>query len=317
MRALTRVIPLLSRLAVPRPYTRPLSVLSPQAQCVPMPARHTYTDMLSPPTDKLHDFSDLPMPHCLIAHSINAQSLEDRLDRWQYLAEEFPEHPAVAFHYGETLVALLDYDGALRVWDTVLKYPATRTEYFKDLYARVEHHVQQERKRVAQVEAADAVQTEGVFHKWSPIKPIPADLTSWKPSLDIDITAWNKVKNNPEVLERFLRLWSIETGQVENLYSFSEGVTKSLIHLGFLPALMEHQDQDTSRTVSFLLEEQKKVVELIMDRVDHKKDAITPEFLCELQSRFVKFARFNTITPINRPYLKVSCITVSCIPSFS
>jgi hypothetical protein len=55
--------------------------------------------------------------------------------------------------------------------------------------------------------------TTNVFHKWAPIKPIPADMLKWKPPLEaFNINKWNEVKNAPDTLLKFQRLWSIETG---------------------------------------------------------------------------------------------------------
>lgn len=67
--------------------------------------------------------------------------------------------------------------------------------------------------------------TEGVYHKWSPIKPIPKDMLECRPTYkDSKHDMWLEAKKDPNFLLHLQRLWSIETGMVENLYSISEGV---------------------------------------------------------------------------------------------
>jgi hypothetical protein len=74
------------------------------------------------------------------------------------------------------------------------------------------------------VEADEMAQTEGLVHKWAPLKPLADKMLTWKPGTDINNSGWNVVKKKKSTLTRLYRLWSIETGKVELLYSIPVGV---------------------------------------------------------------------------------------------
>jgi hypothetical protein len=72
--------------------------------------------------------------------------------------------------------------------------------------------------------ADEMAQTEGLVHKWAPLKPLADKMLTWKPSTDSNNSGWNVVKKKKSTLTRLHRLWSIETGKVELLYSIPVGV---------------------------------------------------------------------------------------------
>lgn len=61
-----------------------------------------------------------------------------------------------------------------------------------------------------------------VFYRWSPIKPLPDELFLYNSS--INVARWQQVLTSPENIMKLQRLWSVETGMIERLYSFDEKV---------------------------------------------------------------------------------------------
>lgn len=88
-------------------------------------------------------------------------------------------------------------------------------------------------------------------HTWRPIEDLP---DGWESSLRNEqthamIRVWHdqaeelqKKDLYNDFLARLRRLWSIETGVIEGLYSLSDGVTKTLIEKGLDAALITHSD---------------------------------------------------------------------------
>jgi hypothetical protein len=88
-------------------------------------------------------------------------------------------------------------------------------------------------------------------HIWRPIEDLP---DGWESSLRNEqthamIRVWHEQAEEMQkkdlyndFLGRLRRLWSIETGIIEGLYSLSEGVTKTLIEKGLDAALIKHSD---------------------------------------------------------------------------
>ena len=88
-------------------------------------------------------------------------------------------------------------------------------------------------------------------HKWQPIDDLPA---GWESSLvnkqtHAMVQVWHEQADelqNKDLYKDFLsklrRLWSIETGIIEGIYSLSEGATKTLIEKGLDAALIEQTD---------------------------------------------------------------------------
>jgi Fic family protein len=94
--------------------------------------------------------------------------------------------------------------------------------------------------------------TEAREHLWRPIEDLPPD---WESLKDTELhslrTAWQEQaesmrqgKAYNDFLIRLRREWAIETGQIERLYSISEGATKTLIEQGFDASLLSHEDTD-------------------------------------------------------------------------
>jgi Fic family protein len=94
--------------------------------------------------------------------------------------------------------------------------------------------------------------TEAREHVWEPIQDLPPD---WQSLEDTELhslmTAWQQQAESMrhgnsynDFLIRLRREWAIETGQIERLYSISEGATKALIEQGFDASLLSHEDTD-------------------------------------------------------------------------
>jgi hypothetical protein len=78
-----------------------------------------------------------------------------------------------------------------------------------------------------------------IYYQWHPIEDLPDDFMSLANQEFHEIAEiWLEVKAKikglvfNEFLERLNREWAIELGQVENLYFFTEKITKTLIEHG-------------------------------------------------------------------------------------
>lgn len=79
----------------------------------------TLRSLAYPHIDKLNNFEDLPPPHCYIAADLILRNALDKFVPLRNLAERYPTHPAVNYHFGRALSGLIDYEGALESWDKV------------------------------------------------------------------------------------------------------------------------------------------------------------------------------------------------------
>lgn len=95
---------------------------------------------------------------------------------------------------------------------------------------------------------------EVIQHLWRPIEDLPAN---WEELSDPQTAAlagaWkaqhDEIREGGSLaafLERLKRKWAVETGAIEEVYSISEGATKTLIELGLDAALISHDDVDGS-----------------------------------------------------------------------
>jgi len=94
-------------------------------------------------------------------------------------------------------------------------------------------------------------------HIWQPIEDLPSD---WKSSLSNNQThaivqVWHEQADDlqkkdlyTEFLAKLRRLWSIETGIIEGIYTLSDGATKTLIEKGLDAALLPRSETDDDPT---------------------------------------------------------------------
>lgn len=86
-----------------------------------------------------------------------------------------------------------------------------------------------------------------------------------------------------KLLQEQRRRWSIETGQIENLYDIERGVTVSLIEHGFSEQILESgSTKDPEKTLA-ILKDQLDALEMLMDLVGGSR-ALTVGFVRELHS---------------------------------
>jgi len=148
-----------------------------------------------------------------------------------------------------------------------------------------------------------------VHHQWSRFTEIPQELSMLQPRSVIQNLQelWRSLKLDDaslaeELFEIMQRQWAVETGRVENLYTLSEGATTSLVRHGISinsitldPRRSKGIDEGTEDvgTIEMILNDQKRVVEALAERVKLQKLDITKVFLMELQSAFTTTARFT------------------------
>lgn len=96
--------------------------------------------------------------------------------------------------------------------------------------------------------------SERPLHRWQPITDLEADRTAlMRAAADVAglRRAWRERRTELEAAgaltefnQRLIRLWCIETGVIEGLYSVSPAVTVTLVEQGFDAAFISHGDTD-------------------------------------------------------------------------
>lgn len=104
-----------------------------------------------------------------------------------------------------------------------------------------------------------------------------------------------------QFLDRLKRLWAVETGRVENLYDFSEGITRALIVHGVsrsiiassvLRTLTPEQDMRVFE-IEDIIRAQLRVIDLIYKMVEDQKLNITIDFIMDVHEMFTTPSRYN------------------------
>ncbi len=74
---------------------------------------------------------------------------------------------------------------------------------------------------------------------------------------------------NVSYLTELKRAWAIETGRIENLYSLSDGTTRTLIRIGIISSLIPPTDQSLSsipaEEITRIIKDQYKVRSLLIE----------------------------------------------------
>ena len=86
--------------------------------------------------------------------------------------------------------------------------------------------------------------------------------------------------------ERLAREWSIETGQIENLYKFERGLTETLIEKGFQASLIQKSDPRPEYVLS-LLRDQKDALQGLFDFVKGDR-VLTVGYIKELHQAITR-----------------------------
>ncbi len=114
--------------------------------------------------------------------------------------------------------------------------------------------------------------TRDVGHWWEPIKPLTeADAQYDFEFLDAWSALWGKFRARPDVQQRLVvgvqkleRLWSIETGVIEGLYTLHRDTVTTLLDVGFVPGVIldEHTNINPDLLLS-ILKDHEASVELV------------------------------------------------------
>ena len=121
--------------------------------------------------------------------------------------------------------------------------------------------------------------------KWAPIADLPADTESW---LGQDYLAerarWREARTalqDPALDKTVLQLWTeerhrlfaIETGQIENLYTMRLGITETLITEGLENARSSHTIEGVldDQTLQGLLRDQRDAIEMVFQTVKDER----------------------------------------------
>lgn len=136
-----------------------------------------------------------------------------------------------------------------------------------------------------------------VAHHWSPITDLPEDpLALAVAELRSLGSVWREQRAHLEAsgaLERFLvrlrREWAIETGMIERLYQFDQGVTLTLIEQGIDASFIPHQatNGEGPERVARLILDQESVVEGLFDFVGGSRD-LTVSYIKELHAQLTR-----------------------------
>ena len=207
------------------------------------------------------------------------QSLTDRLFTLEYLAEKYPKNLQILLDLASCYFALSDYDNGYNTL-TEASNLDPQNSAIKSAFTKISVGIQGENKCLQDLEEFNKnLPNSSVFYRWSPIKPLPQDILekSFKEVEDKIQKSWFLIKSDKMKLEAFLTYWACERSKIENLYDFSDDLTKSLMSLGFLSSLLEGHEVKNSLSsndgisLARLLESQKIIVMQVMERVAQQK----------------------------------------------
>jgi len=128
-----------------------------------------------------------------------------------------------------------------------------------------------------------------IAHHWQPIADLPADWRALcRPDLHEVHARWTEALEQldapervREVQERLMRVWAIETGIIERLYSVDRGVTVALAD-GGLDAMEDFRaDGSLSPEAQLLIKDQRAALEMVMDLVGGRRE-LTSSYIREL-----------------------------------
>ncbi len=128
-------------------------------------------------------------------------------------------------------------------------------------------------------------------HRWQPIENLPAGWPRLKTGeLDSLHEAWQQQRARlqgqalEEFTQRLVRRWSIETGILERVYKLSEGVTLTLVELGFDASLIPLGESDLPPAqLVRILEDHREAAEGLFAFVRQER-ALSTSYIKELHS---------------------------------
>ncbi|MBI5851797.1 MAG: Fic family protein [Planctomycetes bacterium] len=130
---------------------------------------------------------------------------------------------------------------------------------------------------------------------WSPIEDLSDGLrTEHDPELRTLTTQWQSRKDELKTSaalrnfqQRLVRRWSVETGILERLYTLNEGVTLTLVELGFDAAYLSHGDSDLppARLIE-ILEDHREAAEGLFAFVRQGR-SLTESYIKELHQQLL------------------------------
>lgn len=113
------------------------------------------------------------------------------------------------------------------------------------------------------------VHRQEIGHAWQPLKGLAnGDMAYDFRRLNERMKRWHAFRQRPEEharlrrgMRRLERLWSIETGVIEGLYTLRYGVTTKLLDQGFVPHLIQKEDTniDPDRLLAMLRDHETSV----------------------------------------------------------
>ena len=198
---------------------------------------------------------------------------------------------------------LADNESCIKICDEILaykKHDELANEYKQICLEERNKWVKEARQEFNDV---SKMPDDKVFYRWKPITAVESKLFEKKEFYENaqknGKEIWAMIKADQERLKKFIRLYSIKTGEVEGVYIFEKGVTESLLRKGYFPYLIRTQkwkggERDPNQ-ISLILQSQEKAISLLMDLIGDKKIKLTKNLICDLHNIITEYLRYVTV----------------------